>query len=402
MHRKSINKSLLTELCARFKQIPRAFQHRFSLCLSRAWRSLWLFPGRRENRQNLLAVFLYPRRAEAFDLAQLGQRLWTRRNHLRQLIVGTDDVRWKALSFAPPIAPFTQRVEQRHIRFGQSFSPRFVALARYLILRRLFRRDRLQHVVDYDRQIRRLVPDEEVVLDRDHFFVLDEIAQRRVVEPVKRRTESERDHLRQHGCLNDVKYFEFTSSLRDQRQRRALWRKVPGRLKKFHACGASSTACGGVASGKSLRCGFASPSAPAVPDFVFLQEGKKGKERLAIRPREAEPEVEEADARREVKADRRPAVRGEAVPTAAPKDPVRSSLGYIHPSAAICWGAVIVAVPMILTPLPDIAVHIKQAPGIGHSERANLGCLSAILTLRRLAIRIISVVIDDFRIDCQI
>jgi hypothetical protein len=53
-------------------------------------------------------------------------------------------------------------------------------------------------VCDHHREIRLVVADEEVIADGDDLFVLDEIAQRRIVESVQHAVEAPGDYSGKH------------------------------------------------------------------------------------------------------------------------------------------------------------------------------------------------------------
>src|SRR5262249_22180531 len=57
---------------------------------------------------------------------------------------------------------------------------------------------------------------------------------------------------------------------------------------------------------------------------------------------------------------RRPAKDGTEAPSAATTDAVRASIRPVYPCSAISRTAAVIAMPVILTPLPHIAVHIVK------------------------------------------
>src|SRR5205823_5933717 len=61
-------------------------------------------------------------------------------------------------------------------------------------------------------------------------------------------------------------------------------------------------------------------------------------------------------------AGRRAAVVGDVVPRAAADDVLFGAL--VHPGAAVGGGALVVGVPAVRRPLPDVAVHVVQAPRV--------------------------------------
>src|SRR5215813_4144550 len=78
-------------------------------------------------------------------------------------------------------------------------------------------------------------------------------------------------------------------------------------------------------------------------------------------PQEAETEKVEVTAGRAVVAIRRPAAAGGAVPTAAPSHADRARGGACRIS---CSTIRITLIP-VLYPLPDIAMHVIESPGVG-------------------------------------
>src|SRR5579883_1989644 len=72
-------------------------------------------------------------------------------------------------------------------------------------------------------------------------------------------------------------------------------------------------------------------------------------------------------------ANRRTTVPRDIIPGAATQQPILA-IAVSNPGAPISWCALIIAVPIIQTPLPHIAVHIVKAKGIGW-ESAHVRCL---------------------------
>ena len=54
-------------------------------------------------------------------------------------------------------------------------------------------------------------------------------------------------------------------------------------------------------------------------------------------------------------------------PSVVPRTPAKDALGTVSrsPRAAIAWGATVSFVETILCPLPHVATHVIQAPGVG-------------------------------------
>ena len=95
---------------------------------------------------------------------------------------------------------------------------------------------------------------------------------------------------------------------------------------------------------------------------------------LLARRNYGHPEADEvaADRRAVHEAARRPAKPGGAIPTPAPNHPIRargSPLGARHRDAGI------VAIP-IMTPLPNIPVHVVQTPCVGSLLTNGMCCYS--------------------------
>ncbi|MFZ4561726.1 MAG: hypothetical protein ACOYOD_16180, partial [Saprospiraceae bacterium] len=76
-------------------------------------------------------------------------------------------------------------------------------------------------------------------------------------------------------------------------------------------------------------------------------------------------------------ADRHPAVVGAAVPRAAAAHAERASW-RIYPGAAVGRGTLVVAVPIVLAPLPHVPAHIVQPQRIGQLAPHRLGLAVAI------------------------
>jgi hypothetical protein len=78
---------------------------------------------------------------------------------------------------------------------------------------------------------------------------------------------------------------------------------------------------------------------------------------------------------------------GEVVPGAAAQQPfclvIRGPL--VDPSQPIPGSTLVAAVPLVLAPLPHIAVHVLQAPCVGR-EAAHIGGLMPVFALRAFAI----------------
>src|SRR5690349_4814319 len=92
------------------------------------------------------------------------------------------------------------------------------------------------------------------------------------------------------------------------------------------------------------------PSAPPHSPAVTLNSGA------------AKAEDDEADRRDVVEAGRRPHIARAVAPRPAPEDAGRCT--PVNPGGAIIRRTLVAVVPVILTPLPHIALHLMQPPVI--------------------------------------
>src|SRR5659263_127677 len=83
--------------------------------------------------------------------------------------------------------------------------------------------------------------------------------------------------------------------------------------------------------------------------------------KLLRNPQKAKAEAEVAVVRNVVAANPRPAGSGWAVQVAAPNNPRATSF----PRTSISRRTIVIAMPNILHPFPDIPIHIVQTPRIG-------------------------------------
>jgi hypothetical protein len=113
---------------------------------------------------------------------------------------------------------------------------------------------------------------------------------------------------------------------------------------------------------------------------------------------DAEPHIAELEARGGAAAVSRAADPGVAAPRAAAQQPSSYIISVVSPRATICWCSVIVVMPVISAPLPHVAMHVVQPPGIG-GEAAGVGGLFAINPFLTLTIGVISIVICQLRAD---
>ena len=93
-------------------------------------------------------------------------------------------------------------------------------------------------------------------------------------------------------------------------------------------------------------------------------QGCKGSRAKGNGPGQAKAEKDAAVAGRVVAADRRPAAARIVAPAAAADYAVRAS-GFVYPSTSIIRGLLVIIVPVIRHPLPDIAVHVIKPEAIG-------------------------------------
>lgn len=107
---------------------------------------------------------------------------------------------------------------------------------------------------------------------------------------------------------------------------------------------------------------------------------------------DAEPHIVVLGVRVEVEAVSRAAVPGVAAPRAAAQQPSSYIISVVSPRATICWCSVIVVMPVISAPLPHVAMHVVQPPGIGR-EAAGVGGLFAINSFLTPTIGVITIVI---------
>src|SRR5512144_2087817 len=102
--------------------------------------------------------------------------------------------------------------------------------------------------------------------------------------------------------------------------------------------------------------------------FFGICHGYKGSRAKGTGPGKAEAHVAAEEAGPDAEAHSRPAVPSTVVPASAAYDAEGSSR-TIDPAPTVSWSLIIVDVPVVLHPLPDVAVHVVKAPGIGFSGR---------------------------------